>query len=167
MSEEPDSADQPLEEELVAYLDGELDAEASRGIEDRLAADPEVRQTLHRLDRTWEMLDELDPPQVAERFTQTTLEIVAESAEEEVRRSRAEAPRRRRRRWAVATAGLLAAGLAGFLGVALFAPDLNRQLIQDLEMLQRLDQYRQINDVEFLRMLHRERLFVEEADDGQ
>ena len=57
---------------------------------------------------------------------------------------------------------LLAAGLAGFLAVALFAPDRNEQLIQDLPVLQNLDEYCQIDSIEFLQMLNQQGLFNEE-----
>ena len=59
--------------------------------------------------------------------------------------------------------GLLAAGAAGFLAVFLFRPDPNRQLLDDLPVLERLDEYRQIDKVEFLELLleNHEDLFPE------
>ena len=165
MPDEFTNMEHSLEEQLVAYLDGELDAEASRRVEELLATDPRVRQTLQQLDRTWEFLDELDKPQVAESFAQTTLEMVTVAAGEDVRTGLAETRRRRRRRrrrWAIAGGSLLAAGLAGFLAVALFAPDRNEQLIQDLPVLQNLDEYCQIDSIEFLQMLNQQDLFTEE-----
>jgi len=58
----------------------------------------------------------------------------------------------------------LAAGAAGFLAVLLFWPNPNQQLLRDLPVLERLDQYRQIDDGDFLQRLldHREELFAEE-----
>jgi len=162
MSHETDNPDTSLEEQLVAYLDGELDTESNRRIEELLAADPRVRATLQGLDRTWELLDELDTTPAAEGLAQTTLEMVAVAAADEVEQVRCEAPRRRRRRLAVAGSGLLAASLAGFLAAALLRPDPNRQLLEDLPVLMNLDEYRQIDDLQFLRALHDERLFSEE-----
>lgn len=161
MPDELTNMEHSLEEQLVAYLDGELDAEASRRVEELLATDPRVRQTLQQLDRTWELLDELDKPQVAESFAQTTLEMVTVAAGEDVRTGLAETRRRRRRRWAIAGGSLLAAGLAGFLAVALFT-DRNEELIQDLPVLQNLDEYCQIDSIEFLQMLNQQGLFTEE-----
>ena len=146
----------PLDEEFVAYLDGELDAESCRRIEALLASDPAVRRRLQSLERTWDLLDELDAAPLGEPFTQTTLEMVAVAARQEVEQSRAEAPRRRRR-WLLAVgAGLLAAAAAGFLAVALHDPD--RQLLQDLPLLENLDEYRQIGSIEFLHRLRDEKL---------
>ncbi len=174
MSDDSSQAESSLEEQLVAYLDGELDADAGRRIEELLAGDPRLRQTLQQLDRTWELLGELEKPDVEDRFTQTTLEMVTAAAAEDVRRSQAALPRRRRRRWAIVGGSLAAAALAAFLAVALFAPDPNRQLADDLPLLENIEQYgllvnpgqnRQIDAFEFLRMLSQEGLFVEEDGD--
>ena len=164
MPDKSANAEAPLEEQLVAYLDGELDAESSQRIEELLANDPEVRQTLQRLDRTWEMLDELDQPDVADRFTQSTLEMVVVAATKDMEEARAKAPRQRRRRWALRVAGLLVVGLFGFAVVARVVPDRNQQLIRDLPILENLDQYRQIKDIEFLRMLDDQAVFADRAD---
>ena len=99
MAQEPINVESSLEEQLVAYLDGELDTESCRRIEELLAVDPEVRRRLHWLEQTWEMLDELEATPVGEDFTRTTLEMIAVAAEEDVRKNLEEAPRRRRR-WA-------------------------------------------------------------------
>jgi len=171
MSEQPANVEISLEEQLVAYLDGELDTTASRRIEELLAADPKVRLTLQQLDRTWQLLGALDATPVDERFTQSTLEMVTVAAAHEVEQSRAQAPRRRRRRWLLAAASVAAAGLAGFLIAGRFLPDRdaqrNRELLEDLPVLENLDQYGQVGDVEFLQMLCQEGLFAKEPDDGR
>jgi anti-sigma factor RsiW len=167
MSYSRDNIDPALREELVAYLDGELDAPASRRIEELLAGDPNVRSALQGLDRTWQILDQLDAPEIDESFTRTTLEMAAVAAESDADEARRTAPRRRRLRWVLAGGGLVAACAAGFLGVALFAPDPNQQVLQDLPILERFDQYRQVEGIDFLRMLQREKLFTEDLDDGQ
>ena len=58
-------------------------------------ADPEVRRRLQSLERTWDLLDQLDLTGLGEPFTRTTLEMVAVAAGEAPARGR----RRRRRRW--------------------------------------------------------------------
>ncbi|HUT90100.1 MAG TPA: hypothetical protein VMY37_11425 [Thermoguttaceae bacterium] len=156
-----------LEEQLVAYLDGELDDRSNRRIEELLATDSEARDTLERLEGTWDLLDNLDRAHVDEVFTKSTLEMVAVAASEDVEQEKSEAPRRRRR-WSLAvSAGMLGACAAGFLAVWLFRAKPNDQLLEDLPVLERLDQYRQIDDVEFLELLLRsqEELFPEEVGD--
>ncbi len=153
-----------LEEQLVAYLDHELDEASSRRIERLLAADPQVRQRLRQLQQSWDALDELLPTDLDPSFTRTTLEMVVLAAEEEACRQRGLA-RRRRRVW-LGLAGVVLAGLAGYLAVWRFWPDPNEQLFRDLPLLENLDQYQKIDDVDFLRQLHAQRLFAKEAADG-
>jgi hypothetical protein len=154
----------PQTEQLVAYLDGELDPESSRRIEELLATDAEVRCRVQELERTWNLLDDLDTAPVDGHFTQSTLEMVAVAASGDAEESLAEAPRRRRRRLLAVGGSLLAAVLAGFLATVLLWPDPNRQLVQDLPVLENLDEYRPIGDIEFLHLLSDARLFLK--DDG-
>jgi hypothetical protein len=153
MSQEPINAETSLEEQLVSYLDGELDGQSCRRIEEMLATDPEVRRKLTWLEQTWEMLDELDTAPVGEDFTRTTMEMVAVAAEKDVRKEIEQTPRRRRRLWLFSVAALFVIGLAGFMAVTLAVPNQNRQLLQALPVLENLDAYRQIKDMQFLRML--------------
>jgi len=155
-----------LEQELVAYLDHELDEETSRRIEQLLATDPKVRGTLQQLERAWDALDELHRVEVDEHFTQSTLEMVAVEASGELETVRQGTTRRRAKRWLLGTTGLLAAGLAGFFTALWLWPDPKEQLFDDLPVIENLDQYRQIDDIEFLRLLRDEKLFPKEDGDG-
>ena len=76
-----------VQEELTAYLDGELDPAGSRRVEERLKNDPAYREELQRLEQAWNMLDELDRVVVGEAFTRTTMEIVAVAAADDARRA--------------------------------------------------------------------------------
>ncbi|MBN2577780.1 MAG: hypothetical protein JXB10_02225 [Pirellulales bacterium] len=154
-------ADPTLEEQLVAYLDGELDAESCRRIEDLLTVNPEARLALQRLEKTWELLDALGTGPTGENFTRSTLEMVAVAAEDEVEKQAAQLPRRRRRRGLLAAGVILAAGVLGFLAMTALAPDANRRLLEDLPLLENLDQYRQAESLDFLRLLQERRLFTE------
>ncbi len=68
-------ADQ-IDEELTAYLDGELSPELSANLERKLVQDEDLRKRLADLRKTYDLLDDL--PQAAPRqsFTQTTIEMV-------------------------------------------------------------------------------------------
>ena len=48
-----------LHEELTSYLDGELDPQQVRRIEERLARDADYRAELQRMQRAWDLLDRL------------------------------------------------------------------------------------------------------------
>ena len=156
-----------LREELVSYLDGELDGQQSRQVEQRAAAEPDARRVLEQLDRTWHMLDELDAPPTSEDFTRTTLEMVALAAGADAAKAKAEAPRRRRRARLWTVAALLGAAAAGFLAVASLLPDPNAQVLEDLPILENFDQYHEVQSIDFLRALSEEKLFVEDADENR
>ena len=59
------------------------------------------------------------------------------------------------------------AAAAAFAITAATLPDPNRQLLQDLPMLQDLEHLREVDDIKFLRTLEHEKLFAEDTDDGQ
>ena len=90
--------------------------------------------------------------------------MVAVAAAEDTDRNRSDAGRRRQRRWLAFGGSILAATAIGFLAVALQA-DPNEQLIDDLPVLENLDEYRKVDDIEFLRRLHDSGLFPEEGGD--
>lgn len=159
---QPAAAQAALVEQLVAYLDGELDSGARRVLEQRLAEDDQCRQTLRQLQRSWDLLDELPRAEADEAFTHSTLTIVTVAAKAEA--DRRVAARRRSVRIArgIAAGGAVAACLAGYVVVSWFAERGNRQLLRDLPVVQQVDEYRYAGNLEFLRMLEKEGLFVEE-----
>jgi len=158
--------DDPLsDEQLVAYLDGELDKESVGRIESQLATDPELRRRLDSLSGVWTMLDELEQPQVGRKLTGTTLEMVALAAQSDHGGGNDTTTRRQLRR-VLTFAGIMSfAFLLGFICVAIARPDGNRRLLEDLAVVERLDELRQIDDIEFLRGLHRSGLFSEDSPD--
>lgn len=157
-----DDSKLPPDEQLVAYLDGELDPQTRRHIDELLASNADVRRRLQEMERTWELLDELDAAPAGSQFTHTTLEMVAVAARQEL----ADAPRRRWRHTLAISGGMLAAVVAGFLAVALLTPDPNRALLQDLPVLENLDEYRQTDDIEFLRLLQTAGLFTKDTGEA-
>ncbi|MBN1588610.1 MAG: hypothetical protein JW888_03760 [Pirellulales bacterium] len=162
-----------LDEQLVAYLDGELDEETARLIETRAESDPKLQERLQEFGRAWELLNQLEQAETAGSFTEATLEMVAIEAEAEAQLREAERPRLRRRRRAMIGAGLLLAGVIGALAGAGLRPDPNRPLLEKLPVIENVDQYIQILDenetagqsIEFLRKLHEAKLFATE-DEG-
>jgi anti-sigma factor RsiW len=161
MTDHDETSDTQLHDELTAYLDGELDAESVRRVEERLARDADYRLELRRLERAWNMLDRLPRASVDEIFTKTTIEMVAVAAVEDAAAVQEVVPRRRRRQRLVAGVAALAAGVVGFfLGHALW-PDPNRQLLKDLPLLEQFELYYQADNIEFLHMLNDDGLFAE------
>ena len=173
MSHEPAEIDyvQPnsLEERLVAYLDGELDDAEVRKIEELLATDAKAREQLASLDHAWSLLDKLSPTSVDEVFTRTTIAMVSVQAAEELAHQQAAIPRQRRRRRWIGAGVLAAAAVTGFVAVALFWPSPNRQVLQDLPILEDLDEFQHVfnknDDIRLLRLLYDRKLFVKDAAD--
>lgn len=156
-----------LDAELVAYLDGELDPEESRRIDALLARDETARARLRSLERAWEALDELPRAAVDEKFTRSTVEMIALQAETDIDELEAGLPRRRRLRRSAAIAGVAAAMLAGFFVFYRAWPDPNRQLVEDLPVLEHLDAYSQVQDISFLRELAKQELFAVERPNAR
>ena len=159
----PGAATKIPEEDLVAYLDGELDAETSRQIEAQLATDAVARRAVQRFEQAWDALDTLPRSDLDEAFTRSTVEMVAISAASDVDELKAQTRRRRALALAGLAASALVATLAGFSAMywQLTAP--NRQLVRDLPVIENMEYYRHAESLEFLRRLEAEGLFSDEV----
>jgi hypothetical protein len=65
-----------IDEELTAYLDGELPVQDSASLEQRLVGDESLRTRLAELRKAYDLLDELPETPHSKSFTQTTIEMV-------------------------------------------------------------------------------------------
>ena len=157
-----DETQEDFPADLVAYLDGELDAEQTRAVEERLSGDPAYRQQLRELQRAWDLLDQLPKAEVHDTFTQTTLALVAVSASGDVAQAQVRRGRIRRWLWWTGSAAAAAAFAAGYFAVSTVVSRENRQLLRDLSVIQHLDEYRYADSVEFLRLLDHEGVFAED-----
>ena len=161
----PDDASQLIsDEQIIAYLDGELDVETERKIDHLLATNQDVRKRTNSLQHVWDALDELERPNVDESFTKATMTLITARANHSVDDHRASL-RRRTGRWILAIGSVLTAGIVGFVCVKGLQSNPNRQLIRDLPVLENLDEYRSVQSIEFLRMLDRTQLFGSEETD--
>ncbi|MEX0867141.1 MAG: hypothetical protein WD030_07270, partial [Pirellulales bacterium] len=124
--------DEQLREDMIAYLDGELDSEQSRRIEQRLAADGAFAHELRQLQQSYELLDELPQPEVDETFAATTVGMIAVEAGNDVARRRHGEPRRRLLHAALLVACLAGAIIGGYLLTGALLPDPNAQMLRDM-----------------------------------
>jgi anti-sigma factor RsiW len=161
--QQPGNIDQ-LHEELTAYLDGELDPQSVRRVEERLARDETYRGELQRLERTWDLLDRLPRATVDEGFAKSTIEMVALAASQEADAIHETLPRRMNRLRLAGIGGVVAAGLVGFVLAQWLWPSPNEGLLRDLPVFENFDRYYQADNLEFLKALDREGLFVEGDD---
>ena len=158
-------------ENLVAYLDGELDEEAARALEAKLNLDPRARGEAETMQKTWDLLDYLPRPDVSPSFTNKTLDRVSA-----YRPSSMSTSREGLRSWSFGAAWaavLLLAVLGGFWGTERWArPErppvedpakIDQQLVRDLRVLENRRFYENIDDVEFLKALESPDLFGEDS----
>jgi anti-sigma factor RsiW len=148
-------------EELVAYLDGELDTDSNRRVERRLSQDPKYRRQLRALQQSWDLLDHLPRADVDESFTESTIAMVALRASDERQQTQTSATRRFRLVMGGAAACAALAFASAFAATRWWADMQDRQLLSDLPVIENLDEYRYAESIEFLRLLEREGLFSE------
>ena len=139
---------------LVAYLDGELDEPSTRRIERALAGSEVARHEVEMLTRTWELLDLLPTVVAPADFTQRT---VTAARELETTVPLARRPWYRAARCGLTVAGwacaLAGAAVVGFLAAHRWVPGAHDPVVRDLDLLQNLGDLREAGSVEFLREL--------------
>jgi len=106
---EPQGLSEQQREELIAYLDGELDPEAAQAIEQKLQQDPVWRREAEMLQKAWDLLDYLPASQATASFTEQTLTALAAARSSQHRRQRWW-------RWAKVSAWVAAVMLAALVG---------------------------------------------------
>ncbi|GEM_PF-2306892 len=151
-----------LDEQLVAYLDGELAPAERQQLEERLLATESLRLRLRELQGGWQLLDELPKATVSDRFTQTTLELVAADVAQE-----AATPWAGWRRIVRPLAILLATIVAGGIGMVMVMigkqAELRRQLA-DLPLAEHLDAYLVAGDLQWLTQVSQDQRWQETID---
>lgn len=157
---------QDQRENLVAYLDGELDESQSQEFDRILARSDVARHEVEVLSRAWEMLDLLPTPKAGSEFTEKTMTTLRL---QEVPANFTEQPWFQYvRRGAVATiwlAVIAASGIVGLFATWQWYPNPHRELLEELPVVKQLDNYSEVKDIEFLRLLQSANLFDEGGDD--
>jgi anti-sigma factor RsiW len=153
-------------EDLVAFLDGELDEDRAHSVEARITLDPTVRAEAETLKRTWDLLDYLPRPEAVPGFTNRTLDRISVRETAEALR-----PARRLRRWLLGAgwaAAVLVAALGGYLAaVHHFHPrPTERDLARELRVIENLRYYESVESLDFLRDLDQRDLFGEDTLDS-
>jgi anti-sigma factor RsiW len=151
---------------LTAYLDGELDEEATQALEAKLSQDPDARAELDELRQTWSMLDYLPRPSPSVTFTHRTMEKL--SLERRPVQT-GKMPSAHVGSW-LAPLGWVAlfaltAGMGWYASQRLFAPvpDPDEPIVRQLPVIEHWKEYQLVDDVDFLKALDQPDLFGEEA----
>ena len=150
-------------ENLVAYLDGELDEVQTHEMERTLSRSLEARHEVDMLTRTWELLDTLPKSKASEEFSKRTLSSIKV---EDLKQSGAgwfhSAIWRRRMSMVLWGLGLIVAASAAFSVSRYGISDESTQLVEELPLIKNYNVYSDIADVKFLQELQKSGLFDED-----
>ncbi len=128
-------------------------------IDQVLSKSPAVRHDVEMLARTWDLLDQLPRLSSEEDFTARTLTVVQkeESPSPLLPKSWNEQLRSRQMRrggillmW---LAVLAASAFLGYSATAHWVPDQSEDLLRNLEVVEKLDLYRNVESLDFLKQL--------------
>ncbi|MBO0698225.1 MAG: hypothetical protein J2P46_07515 [Zavarzinella sp.] len=177
---QPDDAGGPdaRTEELVAYLDGELDPKAAEAMATRLTLDTRLRAEADALQRAWDILDVLPRPQPSAAFTTRTVSQVipapAALSGTQILPAPGAAtptmpivpgPRPGPGFWLGSLALILLAGVGGYFGHRALAPKVTPEPpLEDVTLMKNLRLYRNVDDIEYLKKLDSPELFGDEGE---
>jgi len=165
-TENPSLESNAIDEELVAYLDGELSRDQAAKIERRMADDPKYAARLNQLQRAWDLLDTLNRTEADDDFVHSTVEMVAVHAVEEAKTQKVRIVRRRNFAWVAIAILVFAVSGVTYFAIRHRLERPNRELVQNLPLIERVDDYQNIDNLEFVKQLASENLFATEVDDG-
>ena len=158
----PPKNPQKIDEEITAYLDGELTGEALGNIEKRLATDNAFRSRLQDLDRGWMLLNELPQSEVHQNFAATTVEMVALHEQHPGNAKYGGSAGQLIQQWAFVGFAVLAACLTGFILSTAIAALLsacgllknhNDAVLENFPILQNLDKYKLVENIAFVQAI--------------
>ena len=175
---DPDNEPELEDDDLIAYLDGELPPTEAQKLESKLAFDAKARTRAAEYKKTFDLLDYLPKPEPSADFTNRTLTRIQPAFAPGSATSQAftlnlsgATPAPPRRIWPEfafwSFAVLVAAGL-GFGAHTLAQPYISPRKVEvfdqaDLALIHELPLFLGVDDLDFLRKLHDADLFAEES----
>ena len=146
---------------LVAYLDGELDAQGVRQMEDRLATESDLREKMSSLEQTWNMLNELETVTADKELVRSTMEVVTLTIEKELSEDEKQLEKRKWLDRLLLLAIIFMFGIIGYQLTTLIGIQRKKQFVEDIPMILNMSKYREIGSFEFLQALSEQRVFDE------
>ncbi|MDR1383746.1 MAG: hypothetical protein LBJ67_07875 [Planctomycetaceae bacterium] len=147
------------EELLIAYLDGELDSQNVRQMEDRLSREPELREKMTVFEQTWNLLDSLETVPVDKELVRSTMEVVTLTIEKELNEGEKKLEQRKIPDFLITLAILMLCGMIGYQLMSLYRLSVDRQILDDIPIIQQMNTYKEIGNFDFLKELAKERVF--------
>jgi hypothetical protein len=142
---------------LTAYLDGELDESLTQQIETVLAQSTVARNDVETLAKTYDLLDLLPRPKASSDFSEKTLSIAKlGEVRPDYRRSRWYKLTQRGGRWAGWAVILFTVSAVSYSITRFRIPREDDVLLDDLDVIRRLDDYEAAGSVDSLERLSRD-----------
>ncbi|MDO5580398.1 MAG: hypothetical protein Q4G69_04645 [Planctomycetia bacterium] len=164
--EEKELLDEDLSEEdelLIGWLDKELSGDQRSLFEKRLAESPELRKKLEDLRKTWDLLGSLQTDPVGSTLTQSTMEMAAVAANDEITQKKRGIQRSRKLFFVLSLILLLLAVGIGTVFGLFFLPNPEKQIKKDIPVILLLDQLETVGNFDFLLRLKDSELFLKEV----
>ncbi|MBS0262711.1 MAG: hypothetical protein JSS02_12225 [Planctomycetes bacterium] len=169
---------QEQRDNLVAYLDGELDEKTTQEIEQALASSPVARHEVDMLARSWDMLSALPTHRASGEFAETTVAMLRAVDEKGPKLPGDQVYRQIRRLMTLCIwiGFLTACGYVGYATTRHWIPNESEALLEDYDIINHLDMYRDSltptspetprKPTEFLEILNSKRTFSEHDEHG-
>lgn len=152
-----------IRDDFVAYLDGELDEEATRRIEAVIAQSEVARGDMEALARAYELLEVLDRPQASDEFaTRTMATIRVDEMRPDPRNTWWYRATRQGGAVAVWAAAVIGAAAVGFLATSRWLRTPADELVEQLPLVEQLDLYTEVGSIEFLQRLSTQEALLQE-----
>ncbi len=152
---------------FVAYLDGELSEEETRGIEQLLASNEVARHDMESLATAWELLDDLPRPNAPKDFAEKTIATL--KLEEQKTPLHEQLWYKQATKYGSLVAGILlvvGCGFAGFIVARTVPPSRADLMLQEYELLEHFDQYEEIGSADFLTRLQKNSEWVKRTSEN-
>ncbi len=145
-----------IRDSLVAYLDNELDDDETAKIDHLLTRNAVARHEVEALTRVWDLLDVLPKVSASREFSEKTLATIRFQPASITKPIESFAWFEAIKTWlqrGLAAIVIASLAYAGFQVSQRLVPDRNRQLLEELPLIERLDLYREAGSSEFVKEL--------------
>lgn len=146
-------------DEMVVYLDGQLESEERQQLERRLLEDETARQHLAELQKSWDALDALPRASCNHSFTESTVKLVVRDAIQTQART---ASWRLPLLWMAGSVAIVLFLGVGFVSARQWMTQEDRALLQQMDLIENWEKYESVGDFELLERLQEEGFFSQE-----
>ena len=151
-----------INEQLTAYLDGELCEQELSDVEQRLQNDSSYLAQMRKLQQSWDMLDVLPSTQGYDGFVKTTMELAVRDSDRDLKKKSWVGRALTKLAVFFLLPGALFASAYAVTHQGITAP--YRLLVRDLPLIENHDRYSKMDfEIDFLKQLNEASLFTREV----